>query len=175
MIYLLKNMFRSSITLDIGMREEKKYDITVTDGGKIISEPRTINVSRELDVNDFLEKISILFNLPEKAEKLTVGVDPGVRIGAAALCSNVLLTWRTFRDIDALVDWIERIVEITRLKEVEVKVGKGWRSDEIIGKILESKIGCVRLIDERNTTRGLKLKQKLDREVLSAVRIALKA
>lgn len=87
--------------------------------------------------------------------RLTVGVDPGKRIGVAALYEGRVFDTATLTDPDAVVTWIERVIRSVSPSSVVVKIGAGApdRRDELLRRMRRVRNAVVKLVDESGSTR----------------------
>lgn len=140
-------------------------------------ETKTATVEEGFSEEDLIWAIEVLEKLPSLGEEVVVGVDPGKKMGAAALCKNILIDSQVTDDTSKLVDWINRIRRIAETKILMVRVGRGERCREILEALEEqSWEGMeVEAVDESNTTKSLTQRSsRYGKDVGAAIRIALR-
>ena len=179
--YFLRNKARN-VEIDLNPENPESYKIVITDKKlKVKGKVKVIKVCNDLDLHDTLRKIRLFLRLPTEPRKVTIGIDPGKRIGLAVLCSNLLVDFWTSQDESELVFEIEKLIEMLKVRksDVEIKIGRGTRFKEIYKTFVHEGFDKILAIDEKNTTiknkNALsKLDEELNKEVISAIKIALR-
>lgn len=159
--------------------EETLIHLIVTDRKDVdCEEVHILPVGKEVDEEKLLESIDILGRTPKRCGEVVIGVDPGLTIGVAALCRNSVIDVNVSNDVDQLVDWMRKIIEIVKPPSTRIRIGKGEKWKETLDAVKRSGINetCIQLVDERNTTKTpLPGKwRRYGRDVRAAIKIALK-
>lgn len=159
---------------------ETPFNLVITDRkeAKFKGEVKTLFVHEKLNEDELLESISLLSKLPRRCDEVVIGIDPGLTIGAAALCRNSLIDVSVAGDIAQLINWIEKVDRIVKPSSTRIRIGRGekWRETfDAIGK-LRIKAMSIELVDEARTTKPpLQGKRaKYGKDVEAAIKIALK-
>ena len=157
---------------------EGLYKVVITDEKPRVERPGILVVKEGFQPKDLFKAIRVLERLPRRIDSLTIGVDPGEKIGSAALCSNELIDFHTSHEVSSLIQWIEWLLGLVKPPSVRVRVGRGDRWREIVEAVKEKGWEGVKVevVDEKETTKGFSPWDGWDlgKDVRAAIRIALK-
>ncbi len=188
-LYMEGEKFRDHVKFALkarGIRAEDIQDIQRTQFNVILTNRKDIPPGLEAKIapveegfseEELVWTIRVLEKLPSIGEEVIVGVDPGKRMGAVALCRNILIDAQATDDTSELVDWISGIRRIAEPKTLKVRVGRGERWSKILDAL--EKGGWaemeVEAVDESHTTKSLNhWNRRYGKDVSAAIRIALR-
>jgi hypothetical protein len=126
----------------------------------------------ELTGDQDIDALTLLSRLyPERADNLTVGVDPGGVTGVAVVYRGNV-AFKTFADIHPVISFVRRILEFHASTKT-VRVGTGDRRFVEIASGLGGIEGVdLELVDEAGTTRKGGPAEGGQRDAVAALRIA---
>ena len=131
----------------------------------------------ELDENPGVFKGQVVSRLKGKGETVLVGVDPGKRTGLAVFYGQTRLAFNTFDSVSAVFSRIGAFARGLPSSRLLVRVGNGNRSMAsrlIDGLRREVPEATIELVDESGTSSGSSRMKGVQRDQVSAAKIAFR-
>lgn len=133
-----------------------------------------ILLDTELDQDLAIVKAKILYRLNERVDDtLTIGIDPGKRIGVSVLYMHEEILSRVLTSIKDLLDLMELLACNISYNKMIVKIGAGNMAFALsIADAIDAKLNGmarIELVDEHGTTSSIKDKEARRRGVRDKV------
>ena len=131
----------------------------------------------DLDENPGVFKGQVVSRLSGKQEVVLVGVDPGKRTGLAVFYGQTRLAFNTFDSAGAIYSRISDFARAVPSSRLLVRVGNGNRSMAarlIDGLKKEVPEAIIEVVDESGTSSGSSKLKGLQRDQVSAAKIAFR-
>ncbi|HEC96069.1 MAG TPA: hypothetical protein ENI59_00130 [Euryarchaeota archaeon] len=146
--------------------------ITTKEESDKIEHPNKIVITRENDINEFLENILVFMRSGGNIEHIIIGVDPGEDPGLVVLNNGIVISAKHLKKPEEVGKEVKRILRKYSPKSCIIRVGS--LSGIYMYRVLKSLKGVdarIEIVDE--TTTSLRLRRNSD--ILAAIRIAMRS
>lgn len=173
--FVLKNKGYETVSLEKGDRASSPV-IVITDTDPDFSHEKTLRLTDDTTEEDLLWQIRVLERLPDRMARLVIGVDPGKKVGAAALVDTSLIATLVTNKPGELRRWIGRVRELVDVDSFTIRIGRGERWQRILTELEEVEAAEIEVTDEKYTTKKARhwKDKRFEKDVAAALRIALK-
>lgn len=137
-------------------------------------QPRNVLLLEEMDEDPLLFSCQVFSRLERVEESITLGIDPGKRIGVAVQVGDLYVGTANVNSVRSLELFIEKLMRRFQNYRIRVKVGDGDIQLAVkLLKLFKSERFHVEIVDESGTS-GRKVSSNMTRDQSAATRILLK-
>lgn len=137
----------------------------------------SVMVLEELDDDPGVAKSQILSRLAGGDGVLTIGIDPGLRIGMAAFYGETRLASHTFDSRERLCSGVVKLVKKTEAAKSLIRIGNGnptlanWIAVRLMARLPRT---AIEVVDESGTSSRNPKTKGMQRDQSAAARIAFR-
>ncbi len=182
---LLRKIVEDKLSIEVLSKLSDEVEVIITDSPEeIVGKNKLALIVKDAEAIDkVVEEVKLILKRKVMYNVLTVGIDPGKRIGVAVLGDGEFLEGKIFDNKESLINYILGAIEKYPHDKCVIRVGfKEPFSSHIAELIYENIKSTSRVslefVNENRTTKSpktpMRLKHKVPKDVVSATRIALK-
>jgi hypothetical protein len=155
----------------------RNYDVVLTTDDESDRFGKKAMALEDLDENPGIFKGQVVSRLGGEDDVILVGVDPGKRIGVVVFYGRVKLSSSTFASPPAVCSRVRAFASAIPARRILVRIGNGNRvlAARLVDELeKEVPAATVELVDESGTSERTAKMKGVQRDQVSAARIALR-